>query len=636
MDEQGENSGYASLVRGALRRDLALFLFAALFALVPLYRTGLLEDSFLTPKITLIQALLVGICAVLAVRTWRNGPPTRWTGMDGLVLIYLAVNLASSSYARSPALALHANIYLLTMVVLYFACRLALRTPLEILAVLSAGIAAAVLTAIWTIWEDLTRGRFEGIVARLPDWRGHLAAGLGNSGHIAGFIGLFFPAALFLYLSRRRYPGLLLVAIAMFVAALAVTWSVGSTGALILSLAFWIPVAFLRRQALQLHWGRLAPLALLAALAALFFLLPHPFNPHPGGLLGDAFGSDRWKTGGVTRWVIWLTTAHMIRTHLLLGVGAGNFTLEYVRQMPPSVIGDQDLRMYAGAFTNDAHNEYLQILAETGPVGLLAFLSIAAALFIRVRRMVRSTTGDELVITLCVGAGATVFLLDSLMTFPLRLPPHMATLMLFLAVAQSVSAVATTGRPRLAGRLTGMALLVLVVVSAAPHSRRVAAEYHLKAGRSLAETTALVTMTGPTSPWSAADTLYQKAMTSLARGDTSQIPAIARTMQDAASQPGMSAAEASFRRALRWDPHYTNASSRLGSLLLFQGRYPEAAEVLGNTLKGLESSEIYERLGYAQYMLGDLASAARQWQICKERRPGMAALYGALLKQVNR
>jgi O-antigen ligase len=79
--------------------------------------------------------------------------------------------------------------------------------------------------------------------------------------------------------------------------------------------------------------------------------------------------------GGTGRSDLWTVGLRMVRAHPVGGVGVGNFesvSREYVLQ--PGALQRTDLIFSANPKV--AHNTYLQIMAETGIVGLLLFLGI--------------------------------------------------------------------------------------------------------------------------------------------------------------------------------------------------------------------------------------------------------------------
>ena len=645
--------GWARIAQRA-RGDLAAALLFLVVLVVPLFRSSSLEDSFNTPKITL--AAVLGVCAAAAwlvsslfVRrgTNRSGhlPRVGLGAVSLAVLGFLAIHIVSFGWADSRGLALQAAVYWCVFVLLHFTFAAVLSGAEDVWLVLRLGIAAAVATAAWTIFEDSTRGLgLTQVVARLPDWRGYLSAGLGNSGHIAGFIGIFLPAAIIDFLQGRRFSLPMFIAIGVMFAALIITWSVGSTGATVLSLLVWGPVAFfvMRACSPRLQWKRLGWLMALGLVLTAFYLLPHPLNPHQGGLWHEAFGSQRWEEGWPTRLAIWMTTNEMISNHPLAGVGLGNFTYAYVQQVVPGLLADPSLRMWAGLYTNEAHNEFLQVQAETGILGSVALLAVIVTFFravvVGLRR--RECGPVERLAFLAAGAGVTTVLLDSLMSFPLRLPAHLAALMLCLAVP-SICAKGQRGgevaphdsRFGLSLRACVIVLLLPAVLALGWQARRTVAEYAFKRGRNLAEEVVVITAEGPTSAWRAAEVASNAALVNLALDNENGMHQALTAARVYSTTDGMDGVAEAYDRAVAIDGRYTNASSRRGALLLMEGRLAEAIEQLRATLSDLQAPEIHERLAMA-LMLSNLKSeAAPHWKILAERQPNKRARYDALYQK---
>jgi tetratricopeptide (TPR) repeat protein len=139
----------------------------------------------------------------------------------------------------------------------------------------------------------------------------------------------------------------------------------------------------------------------------------------------------------------------------------------------------------------------------------------------------------------------------------------------------------------------------------------------------------------PVSAWKACDAIYQQTLQAVAAGaPESTWRGMLKQMQTLAAGDAMESAGRNFERALAADRWYANASSRLGQLLLFQGRFEECLEVSRRTLKTLEAFESHERMGAAAYFMGDAKMAREHWQTCLTRRPEMAAFYQALLDAV--
>lgn len=79
----------------------------------------------------------------------------------------------------------------------------------------------------------------------------------------------------------------------------------------------------------------------------------------------------------VERMAHWQAAWRMWQAHPLLGIGPGNFNLAY----PTFFVGRWSVSQ------GHAHNYYLHILAEAGPVGLASYLLLIAAIFLQALRL---------------------------------------------------------------------------------------------------------------------------------------------------------------------------------------------------------------------------------------------------------
>jgi O-antigen ligase len=127
----------------------------------------------------------------------------------------------------------------------------------------------------------------------------------------------------------------------------------------------------------------------------------------------------------------------MIAAHPVLGVGFGAFATAYPQY------GEHDSVEFQVA---QAHNDYLQILADCGAVGGLLALWFIALLARSVWRGVQHQ--DARLAAWCLGAGGGIFALmvHSIFDFNLQLPSN-AMLFLFLSALVSVLGVSPSVRP---------------------------------------------------------------------------------------------------------------------------------------------------------------------------------------------
>jgi O-antigen ligase len=122
----------------------------------------------------------------------------------------------------------------------------------------------------------------------------------------------------------------------------------------------------------------------------------------------------------------WQTTLLMIRDYPFLGVGLDAFGVAYTRYDTMN-----------GYFRiEQAHNEYLQVLAEAGFIGLILVLVFIFLLF-RQGWQVFSTTRDRFRSGVSIGALAGCFgvIIHSFFDFPLRTPSNLLMFLILAALA---------------------------------------------------------------------------------------------------------------------------------------------------------------------------------------------------------
>ena len=139
-------------------------------------------------------------------------------------------------------------------------------------------------------------------------------------------------------------------------------------------------------------------------------------------------GDSPRETFFSSRGWVWRDTFTMIRANPLLGVGLGAYETAFSIYTK----SDGSLRV------PQAHNDYLQVVADCGVVGGLIALWFIALVFRAVARGARSR--DPLYAGLALGSGAGIFamLVHSLFDFNLQLPSNALLFLLLSAVAVHV------------------------------------------------------------------------------------------------------------------------------------------------------------------------------------------------------
>ncbi len=291
----------------------------------------------------------------------------------------------------------------------------------------------AALTALYGVIETVSGREMIWTLPKLA-YRGCVTGTFINRNHFAAFMALGVGAGLGLILYRRAKIGvvpreeghterlimLLLLAVVCLL-GLVLSKSRGGLASLIIA---GLPVAWWMIGRKQ----RKVFAVLVAVVVVLTFIMAVWVSHEP---LGERFGELPAEVQTIdARPSAWLVGMRVAGRGLLLGMGAGTFEDQF-RIIPDTGI----LVRY-----NAAHSDPLQILAETGLVGLFFF---GAAIFWVLRASTRAYAKrkSNLARSFTVGAlaGIAAVLLHSMVDFPLQIPGVRIPLFALLGVAYVAS-----------------------------------------------------------------------------------------------------------------------------------------------------------------------------------------------------
>lgn len=266
-----------------------------------------------------------------------------------------------------------------------------------------------------------------------------------NRDHFAGYMELLIalPVALIVTRYVRGEKSMVYGIAAMFMGVAAIfTLSRGGMISIFAEMVFIAAMSFRRHHTMtddnehgkaQMASGIAAVVAILAAIViGVIWIGAEPVINRIA--TGDPNSSDLSKTQTFysVRGEIWENTWTMIRHNPLMGVGMGAYETAY-----PIYARENGMQ----GVTAEAHNDYLQILADAGVIGAMLALWFIWALFRAIARGVRAP--DPLMAAIALGGGAGLFglLVHSLFDFNLHLPSHA---MLFLFLSMVISHVGAT------------------------------------------------------------------------------------------------------------------------------------------------------------------------------------------------
>jgi putative inorganic carbon (HCO3(-)) transporter len=302
------------------------------------------------------------------------------------LLAYLAAVTLSTVVAQNARLAVFEIFLLVQSFLLFIYIIKSVQSRQDLLFVVTLlliGLAfqGAVMIGLRIIGHGISVARIYAYI----DASGRVGGTVGTPNTAASYLTLLLAPALGVMLTplKRRHTWLAGLAFGLGSVALVLTFSRGGWLAFIVSIMLLCLLAFYR--------GWLAPRILLTfvvIVVLLFVLFREP-------ILARLFGDDGGTAG--SRIPLTRLALRIIRDHPLLGIGANN----YVTILPQYITPE-----FYGEFLFTVHNKYLLVWAETGIVGLVAFLGFLLAVIRRGWQGWRLR--DRLLSPLALGFTATI------------------------------------------------------------------------------------------------------------------------------------------------------------------------------------------------------------------------------------
>jgi O-antigen ligase len=398
-----------------LERGLRISLFVALCALLmfgPL-AMGIVDDWS-------TAVFEIGAAAVLLIWTiWQLAAvevQIRWSPLFAPMLVFLGIVLLQIAFHRTAYLYDSLSelwLYVAYGILTFVAVQL-IRADDSI--VVRFGDAMAVYGSVYAVFAILQGFTSEGKIYWFIKQAGSVYGGYVNHNHYAGLMELLFPIVLvpaFNGSVRGAKRGLLLFAAMLMVASVFLCQSRGGMFAITVEMLI-----------LAIFWMReFAPRKSAAVFALLFCLVTASFL---AWIAPQQVGSRITNTHDPARWLIHRDSIRMFAAHPFLGSGFGTFATAFPRYRV----------FYDGFVVNNAHDDYLELLLETGLAGFGVGVWFLVVLY---REGLRNLRKARLSATaaLCIAAlvGCTGLLAHSFLDFNLHIPANAALFYVLCAVA---------------------------------------------------------------------------------------------------------------------------------------------------------------------------------------------------------
>ena len=151
------------------------------------------------------------------------------------------------------------------------------------------------------------------------------------------------------------------------------------------------------------------------------------------GVLASTTGGT--KHSADKRLTIWANSTGMFRDHFLIGVGLGNWTINYAKYQS---LFKQDSELLNNKFHANAHNDYVEILCELGIIGFALFLWVAFALFKVARGLLVCDNREDFLFSACLMAALSGIALNAVFSFPFKQPIPIFVILVYMAVLSNL------------------------------------------------------------------------------------------------------------------------------------------------------------------------------------------------------
>lgn len=259
---------------------------------------------------------------------------------------------------------------------------------------------------------------------RQPRMGGWIYGPYVNHNHYAGLMEMLVPVLLMLSLTRMAAPNIRAVAGASAAVMVGTIFLSGSRGGMLSILTELVLLAALL---VRQRRGTRTAIGIGIFLAVVVALLVWTGGDELGKRIATIVPGHSDLSGDF-RSSINRDAIHMFLKKPILGWGLGSFPIVY----------PQFRTFYTNFFVNQAHNDYLQLLVETGALGFGAMIWFVITLYTRALKKIGDWTADiSGAVTLACLLGVSGILVHSAVDFNLQIPANAALFYVLCTIAAS-------------------------------------------------------------------------------------------------------------------------------------------------------------------------------------------------------
>ena len=393
--------------------------------ILPVIFLTVTKDAFLIKKTILYTGVLLVLILIIIKKSKLSG--AKLLAPIAAFIIAISLSLINS---KNIYVSLYALVEKLVFISVYFIAATQLERELRpkiVNGILLSGF-------IVCLYGLLQYFKFD-FILWATSFEGRISSSLGNPNFLAGYLVAVIPLAVASFINENKMLKKILLAlnVILLITCLILTQTRGSWIAFAGSILALIILAGIT------YWndsGKRIMLKKFYAVTAIIIIIVSGYIISVNNTYTRKFKTIfNPKIASVyERLFKWRTAQEMITDHPVLGVGIGAIKVNYALYQ---IEAKQKMRIILrGTSESQVHNEYIQILAEAGVIGLAAFLSIIIVFFINAFRQLREKNPDSKWINIGIIAGVAGILIDSGANFPLHIIPTGFLFWLYLGMIE--------------------------------------------------------------------------------------------------------------------------------------------------------------------------------------------------------
>ena len=344
----------------------------------------------------------------------------RKTKLDLPVILFILVLILSVFMSETKTVNLNDFIIFFSYILIFFLITNNLNKKANFNSFIHLFFIISSLVSIYTIIQ------YYGFDPYLSDLHS-LTSTIGQKNWISNYLAMIFPVAFSYFLLRQtqknRILYFFLLSILYVTLMICQSRGIWISISLTLILAIYIIIKFKLFEIFKKNKKWLILLLFTFLIITAIYSTDNPLNKSAIAVPQRAMSTfDENDPSINTRTLIWKTTLEMIKDRPIFGSGIGTFKMNYLNYQAEFLKNNPYYIQYSGK-ARDAHNEYLQMWAEIGIIGLGIFIGVILMFYSLIIDYLKKNYSDkEKIIVFGLVLGITCFLIHCLFTFPLHVP----------------------------------------------------------------------------------------------------------------------------------------------------------------------------------------------------------------------